>query len=53
MRWIAGQPHPADDESTDARWLPLAALPQMSARMHDRITAALDGRVDTRFECSL
>jgi ADP-ribose pyrophosphatase YjhB (NUDIX family) len=50
MRWVAGEPHPADDESTDARWFALDALPEMSARMHDRITAALVNRSDTRFE---
>lgn len=50
MRWVAGEPHPADDESTDARWFPLAALPQMPARMHRRIAEVLDGRSDTRFE---
>jgi ADP-ribose pyrophosphatase YjhB (NUDIX family) len=52
MRWLAGEPHPVDDESTDARWFPCAALPKMSARMHDRIAAALDDRADTRFEWS-
>ncbi|HEU0192056.1 MAG TPA: NUDIX domain-containing protein [Mycobacterium sp.] len=50
MRWVADEPHPADDESTDARWFALDALPEMSATMRDRLTAALDDRVDTRFE---
>lgn len=50
MRWVASEPYPADDESTDARWCALTALPDMPERMRRRITAALgtDGR--TRFE---
>lgn len=50
MRWAAGEPHPADGENIEARWFPLTGLPQMSARMHDRIATALADRVDTRFE---
>lgn len=50
MRWIAGEPYPADDENTAAQWFPLAALPPMSERMHHRIATALDDRIDTRFE---
>lgn len=50
LRWTVGEPHPADDENIDARWFPLAGLPEMSPRMHDRIAAALENRVDTRFE---
>lgn len=50
LRWVAGEPYPADDENTEARWFPVAALPQMSQRMHDRIAIALDDRPDTRFE---
>jgi ADP-ribose pyrophosphatase YjhB (NUDIX family) len=52
MRWVTGEPHPADDESTDARWFALDALPEMSERMRDRLAAALDDREDTRFECA-
>jgi 8-oxo-dGTP pyrophosphatase MutT (NUDIX family) len=50
LQWVAGEPYPADDESTDARWFRLGVLPPMSARMHDRLTVALEDRADTRFE---
>ncbi|OBH18850.1 NUDIX domain-containing protein [Mycolicibacter terrae] len=50
MRWVAGDPYPADDESTDARWSPLTALPDMPERMRTRISAALGGSGQTRFE---
>ncbi len=51
MRWVAGEPHPADDESTAARWWALDALPQMPAHMRERITVALhDAGGATRFE---
>lgn len=52
LRWVAGEPHPADDECTDARWLPRTALSRLSPQMRDRLTAALDDRADTRFEHS-
>lgn len=50
MRWVSGEPYPADDESTDARWCALSALPQMPHRMRERITVALGADGDTRFE---
>jgi 8-oxo-dGTP pyrophosphatase MutT (NUDIX family) len=50
MRWVGGEPHPADDETTAARWSAAGALPPMSAQMHARLAAALDDRADTRFE---
>lgn len=50
MRWVAGEPYPADDESTDARWYALAALPEMPERMRQRIAAVLNVHGETRFE---
>ena len=50
MRWVAGQPYPADDESTAASWFALDAMPQMPAHMRQRITVALDGDGPARFE---
>ena len=47
--WVGGEPHPADDESVDARWWPLAALPPMSVRMRERVDAALSGEREARF----
>ncbi|WP_409426272.1 NUDIX hydrolase [Mycobacterium sp. SMC-11] len=52
MRWVAGEPYPADDESTDARWYPLTALPELPERMGLRIEAALSERGKARFEWS-
>ncbi|MEZ0365639.1 NUDIX domain-containing protein [Mycobacterium sp. pUA109] len=52
MSWVAGEPHPADDESIAARWFALDALPEMSARMRDRIAAARENGPATRFECA-
>lgn len=52
MRWVAGEPYPADDESTDARWYPCAALPDMPDRMQARINAALTESEETQFEWS-
>lgn len=49
---MAGEPYPPDEESTAAARFPFDDLPAMSARMHDRITATLDDRPDTRFECA-
>jgi ADP-ribose pyrophosphatase YjhB (NUDIX family) len=40
-RYLGGTPRVADDESVDVRWFPLAALPEMSASLLDRITTAL------------
>jgi len=41
-RWVAGEPRPGDDESTDARFFPLDALPQMRQVFRDRISVAVD-----------
>lgn len=41
MRWISGEPHPADGENTDVRWFHRDELPPLSADMAGRIDAAL------------
>lgn len=41
FRWVSGEPHPADDENTDARWYDLDDLPPMSAGMAERLAAGL------------
>ncbi|BBY35805.1 putative MutT/NUDIX-family protein [Mycolicibacter minnesotensis] len=52
MRWVAGQPYPADDESTAARWCARSSLPAMPERMVARIEAAFAAGESTRFEWS-
>jgi ADP-ribose pyrophosphatase YjhB (NUDIX family) len=42
MDWVAGEPRPADDESVDAGWFDLDALPSMSDDMRRRIALASD-----------
>jgi 8-oxo-dGTP pyrophosphatase MutT (NUDIX family) len=49
MRWVGGDPHPADGENTRAEWFPLDALPDMSAEMTGRIEAALSDGAGARF----
>ena len=39
--WLSGEPRPADSESTDARWCPVAELPPMRPYQRARIAAAL------------
>lgn len=45
-RWVSGEPRPGDDESTDARWFPLDALPEMAERHRERIAVAVDNPTD-------
>ncbi len=47
--WLEGEAHVADDESTDVRWWPVAALPEMTAVMLERIDAASSGELEARF----
>ena len=47
-RWVSGDPRPGDDESTDARWFPLDALPPMSDLHRERIAVATDNPADVR-----
>ncbi|PVG81152.1 hypothetical protein DDE18_19910 [Nocardioides gansuensis] len=47
--WVSGEPYPADDESTDARWWPIDALPPLSAHMRARVEAGLADEREARF----
>lgn len=47
--WVEGEARVADDESTDVRWWPLAALPPMDAAHLARIEAAVSGELEARF----
>lgn len=47
--WVGGEAHVADDESSDVRWWPLTALPEMSDVMLQRIEAAVSGAPEARF----
>ena len=47
--WLEGEAHVADDESTDVRWWPVAALPPMGESMRQRIEAALSDEREARF----
>nr|WP_202387621.1 NUDIX domain-containing protein [Nocardioides flavescens] len=47
--WLSGEAHVADDESSDVRWWPLAALPPMRPEYLERIDAASSGEERARF----
>ena len=47
--WLEGEARVADDESTEVRWWPAAALPPMGEVMAARIGAALSGEREARF----
>jgi len=40
-RWLDGEPHAADDESLEARWFPLDALPPMTELDLERVRRAV------------
>lgn len=50
LRWVAGDPHPADGENTEAAWFPRGALPAMSDDMRRRVDAALTDAVAAEFD---
>jgi ADP-ribose pyrophosphatase YjhB (NUDIX family) len=39
--WVSGEPFAADDESVDAGWFPVGALPEMGAEQRRRVDLAL------------
>jgi 8-oxo-dGTP pyrophosphatase MutT (NUDIX family) len=47
--WTGGDPHPADDESVDVAWVPVAELPPMDAVLRRRIDDVLSGQPETSF----
>ncbi|CAN5222571.1 NUDIX domain-containing protein [soil metagenome] len=50
MRYVSGEPHPADGENTEARWFRMDDLPSVSQNFADRIAHALSGATTTAFE---
>jgi ADP-ribose pyrophosphatase YjhB (NUDIX family) len=52
MRYVSGEPFPADGENTEARWFRLDDLPTMDADMLGRLDAALSGEQAARFGTS-
>jgi ADP-ribose pyrophosphatase YjhB (NUDIX family) len=50
--WVSGEPYAADDESVDARWWPIDALPEMRPAMLARVEAGLSDEITTRFVVS-
>lgn len=49
MRWLSGDPHPADGENTDVRWFHRDELPSLSSDMAERVEAALANQPEARF----
>jgi ADP-ribose pyrophosphatase YjhB (NUDIX family) len=49
LRWVSGDPAPADGENTEARWFSRDALPTISDEMRGRIEAALSAEAGARF----
>jgi 8-oxo-dGTP pyrophosphatase MutT (NUDIX family) len=49
LRWVSGDPAPADGENVEARWFPRDALPELSVDMRQRIDAALSPTPEARF----
>jgi ADP-ribose pyrophosphatase YjhB (NUDIX family) len=47
--WVDGEPHVADDESTEVRWFRFDALPPTKRELVERIEAALADEPRTRF----
>jgi 8-oxo-dGTP pyrophosphatase MutT (NUDIX family) len=41
-RYLGGDAHVADDESSDVGWFPVDGLPEMPAALRERITTAVD-----------
>lgn len=47
--WVSGEPHVADDESSDVRWWAVDALPPMSPQMVAMVEAGLSDESAARF----
>lgn len=48
-RWVEGEPRVGDDESTEAGWWPVDALPPMPARQTETVRLALDPPAHVEF----
>ena len=49
LSYLDGDPWPADGENVEARWFPLAAMPEMTDEMRGRIGTALSEGPDASF----
>ena len=49
MRWLSGEPHPADGENTDVRWFNRDQMPPLSPDMAARVEAAFANQPEARF----
>ncbi|OYN96925.1 ADP-ribose pyrophosphatase YjhB (NUDIX family) [Propionibacteriaceae bacterium ES.041] len=49
LRYLAGEPHPADGENTEAGWFPPDALPPMNERFQRAVQQALAEPGPARF----
>jgi ADP-ribose pyrophosphatase YjhB (NUDIX family) len=47
--WVGGEPHVADDESSEVQWCPLDDLPPISASLRARVECVLADDPVTRF----
>lgn len=50
FRWLGGEPYPADGENSEARWIPIADLPEMSEQHTRNVARALAGDEAAHFE---
>lgn len=50
MQWLSGEPYPANDESTEARWFDLDGLPPMTEDMRRRIEVSATDDDQTVFD---
>lgn len=50
LRYVSGEPYPADGENTEAAWFALNALPPLSEDMLTRVRAGVDVVGPARFE---
>lgn len=46
--WVSGDPHPGDEEASEARWFPVDSLPPMRPVFAERIQCALDNPRDVQ-----
>ena len=51
--WVRGEARVNDDENTEVRWWPVAALPAMPAWLTERIDDVLAGETVTRFRSAV
>jgi len=52
LEWVHGDPFPADDENTEARFFPADSLPPMNDRFRRTIDRVLSGAIEAGFVAS-